>query len=64
VEAERPTSKKMKIDEEQQVTELFQSSIKYDASPVDISVKKFVFKMISEIQSKSGTAKVPINQIW
>lgn len=63
-DAERPSSKKMKIDEEQQVTELFQSSIKYDASPVDITVKKFLFKMISDIQSKTGSSKVTINQIW
>lgn len=59
-EVERPSSKKMKIDEEQQVTELFQSSMKYDASPVDISVKKFIFKMISDISNKSGSGKVPI----
>ena len=54
----------MKIDEEQQVTELFQSSMKYDASPVDISVKKFIFKMISDISNRSGSSKVPIKQIW
>ena len=60
----RPSSKKMKIDEDQQVTELFQSSMKYDASPVDISVKKFIFKMISDISNRSGSSKVPIKQIW
>ena len=43
----KPPSKKMKVDDEQEVNELFQSSIKFDANPVDISVKKFIFRMIS-----------------
>ena len=54
----------MKIDEEQAVSDLFQSSIKFDASPVDISVKKFLFKLISDISNAERTSKVSINAIW
>lgn len=50
VEEEKPV-KKMKTDEEQAVNDLFASSIKFDASPVDISVKKFLFKLISDISN-------------
>lgn len=57
-------TKKMKIDEEQQVTELFQSSVKHDPSPVDISVKKFVFKLISDISNSQGSSRVAINDLW
>ena len=54
----------MKIDEEQQVTELFQSSVRHDPSPVDISVKKFVFKLISDISNSQGSSRVAINDLW
>lgn len=54
----------MKVDDEQQVSELFQSSIRFDSQPVDISVKKFVFKLISEVSGTSGSGRVPINSIW
>ena len=60
----QPVSKKMKVDEEQQVTELFQSSIRFDPNPVDITVKKFVFKLIGEVSNAAGTGKVAINAIW
>lgn len=38
--------------------------MKVDSSPVPISVKKFVFKMISEISNQESTSKVPVNAIW
>lgn len=41
----------MKIDDEQEVNQLFKSSVNYDHDPIDISVKKFVFKLISEISN-------------
>jgi len=63
-EEQRPASKKMKVDEEQQVNELFQSSIRADVSKVDISVKKFVFKLVSDISNAERSSKVNINQIW
>lgn len=51
VEEEKPVTKKMKIDDEQQVSDLFRSSLKVDSSPVHISVKKFVFKLVSDISN-------------
>ena len=44
-------SKKMKVDDDQEVSDLFASSIRFDASPIDISVKKFVYRIISEVQN-------------
>ena len=54
----------MKVDEDQEVNDLFASSIRFDASPIDLSVKKFVYKLISEVQNQSGSSKVPIKQVW
>jgi hypothetical protein len=54
----------MKVDEEQQVTELFKSSVRFDPNPVDITIKKFAFKLISEVSNSSGNQKVPIKDIW
>jgi hypothetical protein len=54
----------MKIDDEQEVNELFQSSIKFDSSPVDISVKRFIFKIVGQISNEQRTSKVAINAIW
>jgi hypothetical protein len=45
------SSKKMKVDEDQEVSDLFASSIRFDASPIDLSVKKFVYRLISEVQN-------------
>jgi hypothetical protein len=44
-------SKKMKVDDTQEVSALFASSIRFEASPIDISVKKFVYRLISEVQN-------------
>ena len=57
-------TKKMKVDEDQEVSDLFASSIRFDASPIDLSVKKFVYKLISEVQNQSGSSKVPIRDVW
>ena len=64
VAEEERASKRMKVDDEQQVNELFTSSVRFDASPIDISVKKFVFKLTSEISNTERTSKVPIDAIW
>ena len=61
---ERPASKKMKIDDAQQVSELFQSSMKVETSPVHISVKKFIFRLISEISNQERSSKVAVDKIW
>jgi hypothetical protein len=57
-------AKKMKVDEDQEVTDLFASSIRFDGSPIDISVKKFVYRLISEVSNQTGSSKVPIKQVW
>jgi hypothetical protein len=44
-------SKKMKVDDTQEVSDLFANSIRFEASPIDISVKKFVYRLISEVQN-------------
>ena len=63
IEEER-TSKRMKVDDEQQINELYASSVRYDASPIDISVKKFVYKLTSDISNQERTSKVSIDAIW
>lgn len=57
-------TKKMKVDDDQEVSDLFASSIRFDSSTIDISVKKFVYRLISEVQNQSGSSKVPIKQVW
>lgn len=57
-------AKKMKVDEDQEVSDLFASSIRFEASQIDISVKKFVYRLISEVQNQTGSSKVPIKQVW
>jgi len=52
----------MKVGEEQEVRALFASSVQ-QAEPVDISVKKFVYKLIGEANT-SGSGKVSIAAIW
>ena len=54
----------MKVDEDQEVIDLFASSIRFDASTIDLSVKKFVYKLISEVQNQTGSSKVPIKSVW
>lgn len=46
-------SKKMKIDEEQQVRELLQGSARFDADSQAklMAVKKFVYRLISEVSN-------------
>jgi hypothetical protein len=46
----------MKVDEDQEVNDLFASSIRFDASPIDLSVKKFVYKLISDLKFKTKQA--------
>ena len=38
----------MKVDDDQEVSDLFASSIRFDSSTIDISVKKFVYRLISD----------------
>ena len=54
----------MKIDEEQQVQDLFNSNQAQDPSTFDLTAKKFVFKLITESQKDTNKSKVPINHIW
>ena len=56
--------KKIKVDDEAQVSALFASSIRLAADPVDITVKKFVFKLIGEVSNAAGVGKVAVNAIW
>lgn len=57
-------SKRMKTDDEQRVSELFSSAIRFEGAPIDISVKKFVYKLISDVSNSSGSGKVSISSIW
>jgi len=52
----------MKVGEDTEVRALFASSMNV-AEPVDVSVKKFVYKLIGEA-SAGGSGKVSINTIW
>lgn len=57
----------MKVDEEQDsmvVKNLVQSSARYEPSPLDMHVKKFLFKMVTDISNKSGSGKIPKKDIW
>ena len=56
----------MKIDEEQQVRELLQGSARYDAGSQArlMTVKKFVYKLLSDATSATGASRVPISTLW
>jgi DNA replication licensing factor MCM3 len=45
---EEPSQKRMKVDEEREVSELFQKSVKISHGRVDITVKKFLFKLLGQ----------------
>ena len=48
------SQKKMKIDEEQQVKDLFEREQVKDSNTFDLSVKKYVFKLIGECKAEQG----------
>lgn len=57
--------KKMKIDEEQQVKDIFGRDQAQDTQHFDLSVKKYVFKLIREsTQEAGGKLRVPIASVW
>ena len=56
--------KKMKIDEDQQVNDLFARDQARDAFTFDLSTKKFVFKLINETKTDINKSKIPINSVW
>ena len=55
-------NKRMKADDEEEVGKLFQKAIQINN--FDISVKKFIFKMIGEISNQIGSGQVSVTQIW
>ena len=57
-------NKRLKMDDEQEVSNLFQNSIRFTAPTIDISVKKFVYKLITQVQTQSGSSKVSIHSVW
>ena len=54
--------KMIKVGEDQEVRALFAGS-QQQAAPVDVSVKKFVYKLIGEANA-SGSGKVAVAAIW
>lgn len=56
--------KKMKIDEEQQVKDLFEREQAKDSFTFDISTKKYVFKLIGECTKEASKSKVAITSVW
>ena len=52
--------KKMKIDEDQQVKEILERTQAQDTQSIDISVKKYVFKLITDCTNETQKSKVPI----
>ena len=52
----------IKVGEDQEVRALFAGS-QQQAAPVDVSVKKFVYKLIGEANA-SGSGKVAVAAIW
>ena len=55
-------NKRVKVDDQEEVSQLFQKSVK--VSTIDMSVKKFVYKIIGEISNQIGKGKVPTKEIW
>ena len=56
--------KKMKIDEDQQVKEILERTQAHYMKTIDISVKKYIFKLIKDCTNESQKSKVAINQVW
>lgn len=64
---QKSSAKKMKVDDEQDsrvVENLVQSSARYEPSPLDMYVKKFLFKLVTDVSNKSGSGKIPKKDIW
>jgi hypothetical protein len=57
---------KLSNDEEQEVADLFNKSVRVgDAEvKVDMSVKKFAFRIATNIQNEIGNSKLPLDKIW
>lgn len=56
--------KKMKIDEEQQVKDLFAPAQSNDSFTFDLSVKKYAFKLITEVKQETNKSRIPIDAVW
>ena len=59
-EDSQPPSKRMKVDHEEQVTQLFQASAA--ATEASLKQKRFVFKLVQ--QHKDGSATVRVDTLW
>lgn len=59
-------SKKMKIDDEQQLRELLQGSTTYDAASQAklMAVKRFVYKLGAAARQATGSSRVPVSALW
>jgi len=62
---EKP-AKKMKLDDAAEVADLFTQSVRVAEREdrIDMSVKKFVYRVASAIQNESGSSKVPMDKVW
>ena len=56
----KPT-KRMKVDHEEQVSQLFQGTVKHEPK-YDLQTKKFVYKIVNEI--KDSQNKASVDSIW
>lgn len=54
----------MKIDEEQQVKDLFAPAQSNDSFTFDLSVKKYAFKLITEVKQETNKSRIPIDAVW
>jgi hypothetical protein len=57
---------KLNNDDEQEVADLFTKSVRVGdvEEKVDMSVKRFAFKIASAIQNETGSSKLPLDKIW
>jgi hypothetical protein len=54
----------MKVDDEREVSELFQRSVKLGQTRVDISVKKFVFKLLGQLRERTQSGSMTVADLW
>jgi len=63
-EGQSPVSKKMKVDDEQEVSDLFQAKVVVDQGAVSGDLAKFVYRLAGEFSNSRGSGAVPITALW
>ena len=54
----------MKVDDEQEVSDLFQAKVVVGQGAVSVDLAKFVYRLVGEFSNARGSGAVPIAALW